>query len=231
MDFSIYDARKYPTVSVTDGYQEWAPTYEQTVLDEMDLRLLARLTTVAWAEVSRALDLACGTGRVGVWLKGAGVAEIDGVDLTPAMLDRARKKAVYRQLFVADVTDTGLPGGAYDLCTQSLADEHLPSLSPLYREAARLTGEGGRFVLVGYHPHFLLNGIPTHFDRQPGESVAIQSHVHLLSDHVRAAHAAGWSLLEMDEGLIDEDWLAKKPKWQRYFGLPVSFVMVWQKMR
>ena len=61
-------------------------------------------------------------------------------------------------------------------------------------------------------------GVPTHFDRAPGEPVTIRSYVHLLSDHVKAAHAAGWSLLEMDEGLVDDAWLQKKPKLQIYFG-------------
>ena len=51
--------------------------------------------------------------------------------------------------------------------------------------------------------------------------------MHLLSDHTKAAHAAGWSLLELDEGVIDDAWLRKKPKWEKYSGLPVSFAMVW----
>jgi hypothetical protein len=50
----------------------------------------------------------------------------------------------------------------------------------------------------------------------------------LLSDHVKAAHATGWMLRELDEGLIDEAWLRKKPKWSQYTGLPVSFAMLWQ---
>jgi hypothetical protein len=71
-------------------------------------------------------------------------------------------------------------------------------------------------------------GVPTHFDRAPGESVTIRSYVHLLSDHVKAAHAAGWTLAEMDEGLVEDAWLVKKPQWQAYAGWPVSFAMVWR---
>ena len=112
-----------------------------------------------------------------------------------------------------------------------LADEHLPTLGPLYREAARITKPNGYFVIVGYHPHFLMQGIITHFHRADGEPVAIESYVHLLSDHVKAAHAAGWMLAEMDEGVIDEAWLQKKPKWTPYRNRPVSFAMVWQKKR
>jgi len=32
MDFSHFDTRKYPTVSVQEGYGEWVQTYEDTVL-------------------------------------------------------------------------------------------------------------------------------------------------------------------------------------------------------
>jgi hypothetical protein len=110
-----------------------------------------------------------------------------------------------------------------------LADEHLGALPPLYREAARLAAPAGVFVVIGYHPHFLMNGIPTHFKRQDGAPVAIESYVHLLSDHAKAAHRAGWTLLEMDEGVVDDAWIAKKPKWARYRFHPVSFAMVWRK--
>jgi len=229
MEHSLYDKRGYPIVGVREGYAEWSRTYEQTVHDEMDIRLLERLRTVPWSSAERIVDLACGTGRIGAWLRRhCPGAVIDGVDLTPEMLTLARKTDAYRALHVGDIEATGLPPATYDLCTQALADEHLPTLEPLYREARRITRPDGAFVIVGYHPHFLMAGIPTHFDRAPGESITIRSYVHLLSDHVKAAHAAGWSLVEMDEGLVDEAWLVKKPKWETYAGLPVSFAMVWR---
>jgi SAM-dependent methyltransferase len=230
MDHALYDKRRYPIVDVREGYGAWVRTYEQTVQDEMDLRLLERLTTVDWSSPRSVLDLACGTGRIGAWLRRRGsTATVDGVDLTPEMLDLARRRGVYRTLVVADVAATRLPAETYDLCTQSLADEHLPELVPLYREVARVTRPGGDFVIVGFHPQFLMAGMPTHFDRAPGEPVTIRSYVHLLSDHVKAAHAAGWRLRDMDEGLIDDAWLRKKPKWEVYVGLPISFAMVWRR--
>ena len=210
-----------------DGYGEWAPTYETVVQDEMDLRLLERVSTVAWHEVGRAIDLACGTGRIGIWLRARGVGRIDGVDLTPAMLARARDKGIYERLLAGDMRATGQPAATYELALEVLADEHIPALPPLYQEAARLTVPGGRLVIVGYHPYFLLSGVPTHFHRADGSALTIESHEHLTSDHVRAALASGWTLLEMDEGVIDDAWLARKPKWRKYAGRPVSFVMVW----
>ena len=229
MNHSIFDKRNYPVVDVQQGYGEWSQTYEQDVLNEMDLRLLNRLQSVDWKEHQSILDLACGTGRIGVWLRERTSAPIDGVDITNEMMDQAREKNVYRDLHLASVTETGLSDATYDLCIQSLADEHLPDLKPLYQEVARITQPEGYFVIVGFHPHFMINGIPTHYDRADGESATIQTYVHLLSDHVKAAYASGWTLLEMDEGLIDEDWVAQKPKWQKYYGQPISFAMVWQR--
>jgi predicted TPR repeat methyltransferase len=115
VDHSIYDKRDYPVVDVREGYGEWVRTYEQTVLDEMDLRLLEALRTVDWPSPRQVLDLACGTGRIGAWLKRRSSAAIDGVDITPEMLAIAQRKDVYRALHVADVARTGLPAETYDL--------------------------------------------------------------------------------------------------------------------
>lgn len=229
MDFSNFDIHHYRTLPVQEGYGEWVKTYEQTVQDEMDEPLLEKIESISWDQVESVIDLACGTGRTGMWLKRKGIAEIDGIDLTPEMLAVAKQKGVYRQLFLGDITDTQLPAARYDLAIEALADEHLSELTPLYREAARLTKPNGHFVIVGYHPYFLMQGIITHFHRENGEPVALESFVHLLSDHVKAAHAAGWTLREMDEGIVDEKWLLKKPNWKQYLHRPVSFAMVWQK--
>jgi SAM-dependent methyltransferase len=229
MEFKPFDARHYPTLAVSEGYEEWARTYDAVVQDEMDLRLLARLTAVDWAAAGRTIDLACGTGRIGLWLHAQGVARLDGLDFTPAMLRQAQARGVYERLLEGDVRDTGLADASYDLALMVLADEHLPDLAPMYREAARIAQAGACFVIVGYHPHFMLNGIPTHFNRANGEPVAIETYVHLLSDHFKAAQRCGWALLEMDEGLVDQAWLAKKPKWAKYRNHPVSFALVWRK--
>jgi len=229
MEFKPFDARHYPTLAVSEGYEEWARTYDTVVQDEMDLRLLARLGEIEWAAARRVLDLACGTGRIGQWLRAQGVQRLDGLDFTPAMLARARARGVYDDLLEGDVRVTGLPAAAYDLTLMVLADEHLDELGSLYREVARITAAGGRFVLVGYHPHFMLNGIPTHFNREGGQPVAIETHVHLMSDHVKAAHRSGWTLTLLEEGLVDQAWLAKKPKWARYEHHPVSFAAVWRR--
>jgi predicted TPR repeat methyltransferase len=95
--FSAYDSRGYRTVGAREGYDRWAGTYEETVEDAMDIALLDRVG-VDWGAVGSVADLGCGTGRTGAWLKERGVGEIDGVDLSPGMLEAACARGVYRSL-------------------------------------------------------------------------------------------------------------------------------------
>lgn len=230
MQFTDFDTRGYRTVDVRTGYARWVGSYEDTVADAMDIALLDELSTVDWSQVRRAVDLGCGTGRTGAWLRGRDVPHVDGVDLTPEMLELAGRRGAHDRLFEADVTATGLPGGQYDLVISSLVDEHLDELAPLYAEAYRLAADGAAFVLVAFHPHFIMHtGMPTHFTADDGEHVAITTNVHLVSDHVGAALGAGWRLAELREGVVEDRWIAVKPKWERYRGHPVSAAYVWRK--
>lgn len=231
LDFSDFDTRGYRTVDVATGYGRWVGTYEDTVEDVMDLALLAELTVPDWRRVRRAADLGCGTGRTGAWLRRHGVrGALHGVDLTPQMLRVARDKGVHDRLSEGDVRATGLETGGYDLVISSLIDEHLPDLGPYYTETWRLAAPGAHCVVVAFHPHFIMaSGMPTHFTDSSGEHIAIDTHIHLLSDHVTAGLAAGWRLVEMREGVVDERWLERKPKWEKYRNHPVSAALVWEK--
>jgi SAM-dependent methyltransferase len=229
-NFADFDTRHYRTVDVATGYDGWSGTYEDSVLDAMDLALLDGLSHPDWSAVRRAADLGCGTGRTGAWLRGRGAASVDGVDLSAGMLELARERGAHDSLTQGDVRATGLAEGAYDLVIASLIDEHLPDLAPLYAEARRLAAPGATFALVAYHPQFMMvSGMPTHFTDASGEDVAIATHVHLLSDHVRAAMAAGWRLAELSEATVDDAWVAAKPKWKRFRGHPISAALVWDR--
>jgi SAM-dependent methyltransferase len=224
-DFSQYDARKYETANVVDGYAEWSKTYDQKMIDWLDHPLLEAMR-FDWSN-KIVLDQACGTGRVGAWLAGKGVAAIDGIDLTAAMLERARARGIYRHLAIADVLSTGLPDHAYDAVVQVLACEHLEAIEPLYAEVKRLVKPGGAFVVIGYHPFMMLRGVPTHFTRQDGRELAIEQYLHLASDHVNAGVAHGLALQQMEENLVDDAWVAAHPKYVKYLGHPISFAFRW----
>jgi len=230
--FSSFDTRGYRTVSAREGYRIWSPSYEDTIKEDMDLWLLERIGTVRWEEAARAADLGCGTGRTGAWLRSRGVQCVAGVDFSPEMLEQARARGVYERLAVADLGASGLESGLYSLVTTSLVDEHLSDLHPLYRESARLANPEGAHVVVGFHPFFIMkSGMPTHFDAPDGTPLAIETHLHLFSEHVLAALSAGWTLTEMHEQVIDDRWIARKPQWASLRDVPVSFAAVWRRAR
>ena len=231
-EFERFDSRHYRTVGVAEGYAAWHATYEATVLDAMDLALLARVESVDWANLSDVADLGCGTGRTAAWLVAHGASGIDGVDITPEMLESARGRGAHRSLRVADVGATDLPDSAYDLVICSLVDEHLKTLDRLYSEARRLLRPTGCFVVVGFHPYFVMAaGMPTHFEDDGGGPVAIETYIHLPSEHFGAGRTVGLTALEFHEGVIDDTWVAAKPTWERYTDWPISFVWVWAPER
>src|SRR5271166_1738201 len=66
--FEHYDSRFYRTLDVAAGYAFWAPFYDATMDDRLDLPLLRSLSSVDWRGIAAAIDLGCGTGRIGAWL-------------------------------------------------------------------------------------------------------------------------------------------------------------------
>ncbi len=96
-------------------YAQWAATYDADfvaasgyVYHEHVVDLLLR-TRPSLGLDDAVLDVGCGTGVVGEALRARTPAAIDGIDISPEMLERAGAKrldgdAVYRDLIVADLT-------------------------------------------------------------------------------------------------------------------------------
>ncbi len=97
-------------------YAKWAATYESSFVDAKQYRYPKAIAEVFNEEVdtvTRVLDIGTGTGLTGMYLSRLrpGLV-IDGMDISPEMLAQARLKtradasAVYRQLYVRDLTQT-----------------------------------------------------------------------------------------------------------------------------
>jgi hypothetical protein len=57
-----------------------------------------------------------------------------------------------------------------------------------------------------------------HFNDRDGEPVAIETYVYLPSAHMAAATSAGFVALELHESVIQDEWVRRKPSWERYRG-------------
>ena len=96
----------------------------------------------------RALDVACGPGLLARAFAPR-VASYLGVDLTPAMVEKARRIASEAGLGnarfeVADATRLPFPEGSFDLVLTRLALHHMPDPAHALAEMARVLVPGGR---------------------------------------------------------------------------------------
>jgi len=88
-------------------YQGWAEGYDAEIVENQYItpqrcaEALIQHAAAPWAPV---MDLGCGTGVSGVALKAAGFECIDGYDFSPAMLEKAAAKDLYRALAIADLS-------------------------------------------------------------------------------------------------------------------------------
>jgi SAM-dependent methyltransferase len=228
--FRLYDKRGYETADSEEGYKVWSEIYDETLTEWMTISLLQQVEMIQWRDISTAVDLACGTGKIGQWLKQEQQIEVlDGIDNSPQMLALAKEKNIYRNVLTENILSTSLPTAGYDLAINALAVCHIQQLDQFYEEVERILRDGGYFLLVDYHPFFLIHGIPTHFKQPDGGELAIENWVHLFSDHIIAGMKHTFRLLEMREQLVTQEWVKVAPTMEKHLHKPVSFVLVWKK--
>lgn len=229
LSYDRYDKRGYRTVSVETGYAGWSKVYgDFDRRFDLDLFESSDLLTER-IPGSRAVDLGCGTGRIGAWLRSCGARSVCGVDLSAHMLAKAGERAVYDELVQADLGATGLAGDSFDGALTSMALCHLPDLDRFFHESRRLLRGGGWLALVDYHPFFLFSGIPSHYnDPDQGVQVAVENYVHALSHYFQSALTVRFHLEEFLERFVTEEWVSDSPSYAKYLGWPITFMMVFE---
>ncbi|HLY04418.1 MAG TPA: methyltransferase domain-containing protein [Rhizomicrobium sp.] len=94
------------------------------------------------------LDLGCGTGLMGEAVKDW-AQRLDGVDLSPQMIERARARNIYDELYVADVIAwLAQPGSTYDLIFAADTIVYIGDLAPLFWAVRARLVEGGIFLFT-----------------------------------------------------------------------------------
>jgi predicted TPR repeat methyltransferase len=94
------------------------------------------------------LDLGCGTGLAGIVFKPL-AARLDGVDLSPAMIEKARARGIYDDLSVADLeTALATAGPHYDLILAADTLVYLGDLATVFKTARRRLARDGYFLFT-----------------------------------------------------------------------------------
>ena len=153
--------------ALTEGLNYQAPTLLLAAVEAAvrDMGRPAHLTAM--------LDLGCGTGLAGAAFR-AKVDTLVGVDLSPKMIEAAKKKSIYDRLDVADLLEflvaEKAAGPKYDLIIAADVFAYLPDLAPVAATVGAVLASGGIFAFT----------VETH----DGEGVA-------LGEALRFAHSAG----------------------------------------
>ena len=98
----------------------------------------------------RIIDLGAGTGYAALELKKHGFTNIDGLDLSPEMLKKAKEKDAYRNYICKAVTEKRLdiPAGTYDVVLSVGAVTSGYIKSNAFDEILRLAKPGGYIIFT-----------------------------------------------------------------------------------
>ena len=134
-------------------FDQFSADYDRKMLGELSyrahlvLRGLADLVGVTARDLD-ILDLGCGTGLTGEAFRDL-ARRLDGVDLSPRMIERARARNVYDSLVIDDIeTALAAAGRSYDLILAADTLVYLGDLRPLFTAARNRLEPGGFFLFT-----------------------------------------------------------------------------------
>ena len=109
-------------------------------------RVRSHLVPLPW----RVLDLGCGTGLVGVAFRDLVTdGRLDGIDISPRMLDAARERGIYSELMLGDI-ETALAelSRRYDLIVSADTMTYFGDLGSVFAGVASVLEPGGLYVFA-----------------------------------------------------------------------------------
>jgi ubiquinone/menaquinone biosynthesis C-methylase UbiE len=137
-----------------DPYRNIARFYD-AVVEPFNATLRRYVVKVARPHQGmKVLEIGCGTGTNLELFADAG-CEVAGVDLSPSMIDLAKKKLGHRaDLRLGDASEMPFADDSFDLVLSFLTLHEMPTdvRSPVMNEMVRVAGTEGRLLLIDYSP-------------------------------------------------------------------------------
>ncbi len=198
-----------PAAFVRDLFDQYADAFDQDLVETLGYRGPA---TMAEAIV-RALgsgpfdcfDAGCGTGLAGLAIRPL-VARLDGCDLSPRMIAKARARGIYDTLEVGDLVSVlSARPRAYDLVLAADVLIYLGELGPAFAAAVQALRLGGGFAFT----------VESHAGEPPaGDGPRLQASrrfAHSRAYLRRLADDAGFSVLSLEDRPVRRDRGAPVP--------------------
>jgi ubiquinone/menaquinone biosynthesis C-methylase UbiE len=142
--------------AVLDQFAKQAQAYAALLARNPDSSLAPLLENARPVPEDRVLDVGCGAGNMAVALAPL-VAQVTGVDLTPAMLDQARRRQADAgcaniEWLQADVTALPFADGAFDLVMSRALLHHTAAPGRVLAEMRRVCAADGRLMVIDLTP-------------------------------------------------------------------------------
>jgi ubiquinone/menaquinone biosynthesis C-methylase UbiE len=139
---SVIRANQELHTVLAGSYDANEPHFRAENIAHVEGRLQALFSATS---AKRMLDLGCGTGFL-INIAKKYVAEIDGVDVTEAMISRVDRSGDCKiRLHLYDTGSVALEPGSFDVATAYSFLHHLYDIGPTFRTAARALRPGGKF--------------------------------------------------------------------------------------
>jgi SAM-dependent methyltransferase len=185
-------------MTMQEGYAQWAPWYDEPGNELLEVEEPVVREILAALPVGVALDAACGTGRHGAYLASLGHRVI-GVDATPEMLEVARAKIPAGDFYEGDLRDLPVADDSVDVAVCGIAASHIPDLTPVFAELARVLRPAGHLVLTDSRGLIGDIGLPLARTRPDGTFGYIPVWSRLASDYLAVALPAGLQVRRCEE--------------------------------
>ena len=137
--------------AVRSMFDRIAPVYDamnRVMTAGLDLRWRRIAATAVVRPGDRVLDAACGTGDLALAAAGAGASEVVGIDFSPRMLERARRKAPAIEWVQGDILELPFADGAFDAATVGFGVRNVADLERGLLELRRVLRPGGRLAVL-----------------------------------------------------------------------------------
>ena len=145
------ESTRQATNYVADLFDTYADTFDEHLTGSLEYRVpqAVRDLVADRAPFGTVLDLGCGTGLVGVELKGMATA-IDGIDIAPQMTRKTEERGIYRHVRTGDTVDllasTADLAGPYDLVTAGDVFVYVGPLETTFAAVATVVARDGLFA-------------------------------------------------------------------------------------
>jgi demethylmenaquinone methyltransferase/2-methoxy-6-polyprenyl-1,4-benzoquinol methylase len=137
--------------AVRSMFDRIAPVYDlmnRAMTAGLDLRWRRLAAASVVHPGDRVLDAACGTGDLALADLRAGAASVTGLDFSPRMLERARRKAAAVDWVEGDLMALPFPDASFDAATIGFGIRNVAELERGLGELRRVLKPGGRLAIL-----------------------------------------------------------------------------------